>query len=154
MATWHEHFTKLQSAPPTGGGNWITRPGDYLFRLDALVKVDGYRGKSVVANLVVLEASGQEPGIEPHVVGTAVSVVFALDKLVAALNNLRAFLESLCGEDIKNLPPNDFIEFCEYATGDDQPYSGHKIAGSTYRKNSAVKGTPLLLVRWSHVSQA
>jgi hypothetical protein len=146
----------VQEARATGGGENITA-GDYLWAVERLVEIDGYEGRSFIAELLVLEAEAIDEKVKPNKVGSSVSCVWNVTKQKEmALGNIKSFLMGLFG-----VPEDEITADVLDSVVDEEknPMRGMRIAGRTMNKinqgrtNPANRGQVLVIPKWRTIEQ-
>ena len=156
-------LSKIANATPTGGGNYIN-DGRYLYFVEKLSYIKGYKGESFIAELRVIEAAASnavdEQGrpIAPNSVGSTCSMVCNLNQSAAG-GNAKAFLIAL-------LAPLGYVEaditeerILEVSDPNANPMRGAAIRNSTYsginqgRDNPANRGKRITKNAWTAVAQ-
>ena len=105
MSLSAEEARELWQSKSTGGGNFI-KDGNYVHAVDQLLVTKGYRGKFLIAELLVIDAEQTNPDVKPNAVGEKVSVAFQLDgsgdKGSAQRGNAKNLMCGLLGYDARS----------------------------------------------------
>jgi hypothetical protein len=140
--------------PATTGGSYIV-DGDYDFLIEnILMRENGFKGDSFVAELRVERSERVEQDVAPNKVGSSASYARVLNSDFQ-FQLMMAFMyavASATGDDLESMSVKELEEWLKYCTGKEQPCRGIRIHGRTYRTKTK-KGDVITAVRWSASEQ-
>jgi hypothetical protein len=147
-----------KTKPAVTGGNWIV-DGDYDFLIENLVmRENGFKGDSFVAELYVERAKQTDPDVKPNQEGSSASYarVLSSDFQYQLMMALMFQVGVATGDDLNDMSTeedpktgkSELEEWLEYACGKEQPCRGVRISGRT-RKTKTKKGDVITAIHWT-----
>lgn len=144
-------FDEVGSAQASAGGNYI-KPGRGRLAVLKIGVENKRRGPCLIAEFKVVTSTQTDPARPPNPVGTTCSQVIPLKdpNLPSGPGNAKALVLALAGKTEAEMPADQYAKLMRQVCGAENPARGRLI---DYETRDAVsrKGTPLVLVNWTHV---